>query len=232
MTEAFENGADHLAETAARGAVSMLVAPSGAGKSWLLRGCAVRGPSSVLHWPADVINSPLGFVQAALGHLGLEWHGSTRAGLAVLRTQIRQGALELVLIDDAQRLYSPLMDVLRQLHDDSGLAVALCGPPRLGARLLERCPELWARVWRTHLLGPVRVRDVYRALRGDATRGTRDVAELRWMAVADAVVRESGGNFRRLTELLGAARSMARAHHRPLSADLVTRAARGFARAA
>jgi len=119
----------------------MLTGDPGAGKTMLLRACAADR-TDVLLYRGEVVNSPLSLLKALLAQLGLVWHGGTRVGFMAFRQLARKAGCTAVLVDDAQRLTRSTPDMLRAIHEGTGLAVVLAGTRRVGRKLVRKREEL------------------------------------------------------------------------------------------
>lgn len=109
---------------------------------------------------------------------------------------------DLLIVDEAERLATPGLEQLRDLHDRTGIGVILIGMPGIEKRL-SRYPQLYSRIGFAHH---------YRALQGDEltfvlTRHWRqlglalDDADFTDAQAIAAIARITGGNFRLLHRL-------------------------------
>lgn len=122
-------------------------------------------------------------------------NASFRAGGALSRP-------DLFIVDEAERLTTPGLEQVRDLHDRTGIGVILIGMPGIEKRL-SRYPQLFSRVGFAHN---------YRPLKGDElsfvlTRHWRqlglalDEADFTDSQAIATIARITGGNFRLLRRL-------------------------------
>lgn len=115
----------------------------------------------------------------------------------------RTPRVELLVIDEAERLSTQSLEYVRDVFDRTGIGVILIGMPGIERRL-ERYPQLYSRIGFAHH---------YRTLRGDElafvlTRHWRrlglalDEADFTDHQAIAAIARVTGGNFRLLHRLL------------------------------
>ncbi len=218
------------------GGVAMLVGETGTGKTAMLRAYAERvaretDNAPLLFHRSPVVNTPKGFVMDLLAQLGILWHGSTRPGFAVLRRVIGEARVELVMIDDAQRLSRSTLDQVRSLHEATGIAVILAGTRALGRVLATRRGELAHRIRLAHGIGTLELEDVIAAVNSAGVRRQR-CAYWKTLAIARLLLHASHGNFRRLMRVLDIARTLARSRHRGLSSRIVAQAAQQLCKVA
>lgn len=160
MTGAARRALDFL-ETARlnRGEVSLLLGAPGSGKSAVVaestRGHALlrRHPRALLTVTALPGAGPLGLLQALLDQVAPGFRArSGRHGLARLVVALRREDVQLLVVDEAQHLYKTPLEMLRMLHQRTGLSLVLCGEAdELRARL-NGVPLLRAHLHRVHLL--------------------------------------------------------------------------------
>lgn len=110
--------------------------------------------------------------------------------------------IELLIIDEAERLTTTTLEYVRDMFDRSQMGLILTGMPGIEKRL-SRYPQLYSRVGFAH---------TYRPLQGDEltfvlqrhwrTLGLElDVAEFTDVQAISAIARITGGNFRLLQRL-------------------------------
>lgn len=116
---------------------------------------------------------------------------------------VRPGQVELLVVDEADRLKPQALEVLRDVYDRSPLGVILVGMPGLEKRL-ARYPQLYSRVGFVH---PYRTLDrgeqqdllVQQVGQWKSARGAKRSIEKEALA---QIVRMTGGNFRQMERLL------------------------------
>lgn len=214
-----------MAQTRQTGGVTVMIGQTGSGKTTLLKSWVVDQmkdacPHGAVLYRAEVVNTPLSVLCGLLMALDTYWTGSTRDGFPELCVQMRLHGVDTIVVDDAQRLSGPAMDVLRALHERGGFALVLCGTERFVKRLVERCPELAHRVSRVHQLGEAEGDDVFAMLRNSPLLGASRRFEER-LAMSRALVEASGGNLRRMNQVLEETRRRARSGHRAVNLRLL-----------
>lgn len=183
-----------------RGEVSLLVGSPGCGKSMLVAEHAVtdslarRHEKAVLSLECVPGAGALGLVQALLDPLAPGFRAQTgRHGLARLVTALRREDIQLVVLDEAQHLYKTPLEMVRTLHQRTGVSVVLCGEAdELRARL-RLVPSLRAHVHRVHTMELLTAEEAT-AYAASSLRQTR--------AAVRPLVEAAGGNWDRLVRLV------------------------------
>lgn len=115
----------------------------------------------------------------------------------VLMARHRSNHVELLLIDEAERLSTTALEYLRDLFDRDGFGLILIGMPGIDKRL-SRYPQLFSRVGFTHTYRPLQNEELTFVL----TRRWRqlglelDDADFSDTQAVATIVRITGGNFR------------------------------------
>jgi len=124
----------------------------------------------------------------------IDEHGRP-AGTTVV--QRRPNHVELIIVDEAERLSMTALEYLRDLFDRQGLGLILIGMPGIDMRL-SRYPQLYSRIGFAHVYRPLQDEELSFVL----TRRWRqlgldlDDADFTDAQAVAAIVRITGGNFR------------------------------------
>lgn len=183
-----------------RGEVSLLVGDPGSGKSTLVaeyaraEGLLRRHRQAVLCLTCLPGVGALGLVQGLLDQVAPGFRARTgRHGLARLVTALRREDVQLLVLDEAQHLYKTPLEMVRMLHQRTGISVVLCGEPgELRARL-ALVPILRAHLHRVHNLGGLTPEEATGFACGRLRHGARVVRPL---------VEAARGNWDRLVRLV------------------------------
>jgi DNA transposition AAA+ family ATPase len=183
-----------------RGEVSLLVGAPGSGKTTLVAEYARserlsrRHPRAVLSLTCVPGVGALGLVQGLLDQVAPGfWARTARHGLARLVTALRREDVQLLVLDEAQHLYKTPLEMVRMLHQRTGISVVLCGEPgELRARL-ALVPVLRAHVHRVHTLEELAPEEAA----AYAAAGLRQTA-----AAVLPLVEAARGNWDRLVRLV------------------------------
>lgn len=114
----------------------------------------------------------------------------------------RPNHVQLIIVDEAERLSTTALDYLRDLFDRGNIGLILIGMPGIDKRL-SRYPQLFSRVGFAHVYRPLQDDELIFVL----TRRWRelglnlDEADFTDMQAVATIVRLTGGNFRLLHRL-------------------------------
>lgn len=110
---------------------------------------------------------------------------------------IARRRVELMIVDEAERLSMPTLEYLRDLYDREGIGVILIGMPGIEIRL-SRYPQLFSRVGFAHAYRPLRSEELTFVLirRWRQLGLDLDEADFTDAQAVAAIVRITGGNFR------------------------------------
>jgi DNA transposition AAA+ family ATPase len=150
-----------------------------------------------------------------------------RAGVEVRRRD-KHRLVEMVIIDEAERMQTSALELVRDIFDRTGMGVILIGMPGMEKRL-SRYPQLYSRVGFAHH---------YRPLQGDEltfvlTRHWRrlglacDDADFTDAQAIASIARVTGGNFRLLHRLFVQIGRILKINGLSVITDDVVEAARG-----
>ncbi|MFD2741151.1 AAA family ATPase [Sulfitobacter aestuarii] len=145
----------------------------------------------------------------------------------VIPEPVGKDGIELLVIDEAERLSTQSLEHIRDIFDRTGIGVILIGMPGL-ERKLERYPQLYGRIGFAHH---------YRTLKGDEltfvlTRHWRklglqlDDADFTDHQAIASIARITGGNFRLLHRLFVQIERILKINELSLVTDDVVEAAR------
>ena len=144
------------------------------------------------------------------------------------RPAFRFSYVELLVVDEADRLKTAALETLRDLYDRTALGLVLIGMPGMQRRL-ARYPQLYSRVGFAHEFRPLATDEVtsvvtnhWRELGLQVPSGEFNDPD----AVA-AVVRTTGGNFRLIQRLFAQITRILDVNHMDVVTKDVVEAARG-----
>lgn len=204
-------------------ATAVLFGEPGAGRTAVLGEYVLRmGEGRAAVVPCAPALGPVAFLQAILDHTGGGFARHGRDGVEKVLFRLQESGLELLLLDDAHRLYKPCLEILEELQKRSGVSLLLSGPEKELVRRLRRAPALRARVGRLRWLRELEREEVEELLAaaGDL-RLPRSGAE----QLVDELWEASQGNWSRLVRLVTRCREQAALRFRPrLDHSIVDRA--------
>lgn len=158
--------------------------------------------------------------------LHLHWQMSKRASLAPpcvqmqgpVRGNLRVSPLswDLLIIDEADRVKTAGLEVLRDLYDRSEMGMVLIGMGGIERRL-ARYPQFYSRVGFVHQFNVVSVEELREILRsklcGGAVEEGMPAQESLDEEALGAIIRITGGNFRQIHRLLKQVERTLRLNH-------------------
>lgn len=199
-----------------RGAVGVLFGPPGTGKSAILRQYVREeesGRTVLLACApgAGPVQSLQDLVDRLAPEEDLRVH-DLRGGLRTACRLLRRHEIRLVVLDQANLAYKPVLETLRELVVRAGASLALAGPEPELRRRLHRVPGLEHRVERLRRLRPLDLEEVDDAL--SRFPGLR-LARAERHDLVRALHRRSGGNWRLLLRLARRCIQESRADYKP-----------------
>jgi DNA transposition AAA+ family ATPase len=103
--------------------------------------------------------------------------------------------LELLIVDEADRLKTPALEQLRDHHDRTGIGLILIGMPGIEKRL-ARYPQLYSRVGFVHHYRPLSAQEQAFVLARRWPGLHLDAADFTTGETVAAITRITNGNFR------------------------------------
>ena len=116
--------------------MAVVYGPAGIGKTLALLALLEVMPGSVLVTISDATMSVPQFFRELAATLKLETRGYKAMTRRLICDRLRD-TRKLLMIDEAHLADSDVLNAIRQLHDDTGCPVLLCGLPRLTRRIVE-----------------------------------------------------------------------------------------------
>lgn len=211
--------------------VGLLLSDTGAGRTTLLRQFTAfvtgrSGRAEAVLYRAEVVNTPLSLLRFLASSFGLPIRRRrTRDLFEDVGIALRMQTTNLLVVDDAERLTALTLDTLRALRERTGVGILLGGGGRLTQQISQRCPALAHHVPWVHSLDGASLDDACQVVQTNPalSRSRRNYGD--WLALSRTLVEASGGNVRRMVQLLGEAQRRARAGHRPINPQLLRRVA-------
>ncbi len=196
--------------------INLVIGEAGLGKTMALKHYSDSIDNVVLI-EAEPTFSPKVLLNELCGKLGVVVSKSNHDNIQAIVGKL-QGTEKLIIIDEAELLSYKCLEIVRRIHDLSGVGVVLAGMPQLRANLRGRRGEykqLYSRIGFAY--------DLKKAL-PDA-----DIKLLVQHAIGtdefdDSFIEASGGNARRLNKILrGVNRIVKLNPDKPLSAKMIER---------
>lgn len=209
-------GLEVIAFAHTEGDICVLSGAAGVGKTMILREYSIK------HRDAILIEADPGYTARVLleelcNRLGVSKRGNIH-DLSESCVQALRESGRLLMIDEAELLPHRALEVLRRLHDKTGIGIVLAGMPRLLVNLRGKRGEFAQLYSRVGLALPL----------GDAlTREDFDLIALSMLPeisednVMDALYTSSRGNARRLGKLLRGVQRSCTLSGKPVSASAV-----------
>ena len=213
--------AAHIQEAAALahalGEIYIVIGEAGLGKTVALREYAAQHKDVLLIEVEPTYNAKA-VLQTLMAALGLQ-PVRTNHDMMMAITDRLHGSERLIIADEAELLGHKPLEILRRIHDLSGVGLVLAGMPRLRANLRGAHGEykqLFSRVgFCCDLKNALPAGDI--AQISEAVLGSSEHNELLYQV--------SGGNARRLTKLLRGALKIADNHGCPVDEAIIRRMA-------
>ena len=198
------------------GDINVICGDAGMGKTMVMRQYAAENRTAIL-LEADPGYTARVVLEEICKKLELGCRGNMHELSDAIVAKLRDSG-RVLLIDEAENLPHRALEVIRRIHDKSGIGVVLAGMPRLIVNLKGRRGEfkqLYSRVGFSLALGDTLPRGDIDAI---ATSVLSDAQE---PAVGDALFSASHGNARRLFKLLRGVRRYSLMNSVPVDAGAV-----------
>jgi DNA transposition AAA+ family ATPase len=185
LTRQAEGALDVLRYAHTYSTIGVVIGPSGIGKTVSLRHYAAE-TAGVIVLTIHHANRSMSEVVHQLSEL-VKDSGQGRGTLGGLIKRLiakLAGSGRLLIVDEAQFLEHPTIEVLRAVHDGARIGLVFSGMPRLERDLVENTVELWeqirTRVGMKRRLPPFAVEDATTLLRALDPRVSPEVCRLAW----------------------------------------------------
>lgn len=195
--------------------INLVIGEAGLGKTMAIKHYAQTVENVVLI-ETEPTFSPKVLLVELCHKLGIPPSKSNHDNIASIIEKLN-GSDRLILIDEAELLSYKCLEVIRRIHDKSGVGVVLAGMPRLRANLRGKRGEykqLYSRIGF--------VCDLADRLPDD------DIGELVLGVLGnnecnDSFIKASNGNARRLSKIIRGVNRIAKMNNKPVSAKMVQR---------
>lgn len=195
--------------------INLVIGEAGLGKTMAIKHYAQTVENVVLI-ETEPTFSPKVLLVELCNKLGIPPSKSNHDNIANIIEKLN-GSDRLIIIDEAELLSYKCLEVIRRIHDKSGVGVVLAGMPRLRANLRGKRGEykqLYSRIGF--------VCDLADRLPDD------DIGELVLGVLGDnecndSFVKASNGNARRLSKIIRGVNRIAKMNNKPVSAKMVQR---------
>ncbi len=201
-----------------KGKIGVVTATWGAGKTRTAREYAAAHSGVILiechySFPAKIVLAEIA------SQIGVEARGSIHELLVAVCDKLNKTERVLIL-DEAEHLSAPVLDVLRNINDRAGIGIVYLGIPRL-MNQFQTIRKDYGYIW-----SRVRVREAISHDRAAELADVRVCLESVLAAVSDGVVKAfhafTGSDIRRLEELFFAALAVSKRSGKDISENLVT----------
>lgn len=198
------------------GEICVLSGAAGLGKTMILQEYARRDQGVILI-EADPGYTARVLLDEICRRLGIKKSGNIH-DLCEECVKALKGSTRLLMIDEAELLPYRALEVLRRLHDKTGIGIVLAGMPRLIVNLKGNRGEyaqLYSRVALALSLDDALTREDFDPLARNMMTEAND------QTICDTLYREASGNARRLFKLVKGTYSMCRNSEKPVSVKAI-----------
>lgn len=202
------------------GEINVIYGEAGLGKTMALKAYASQNSTALLI-EVDPSFTARVLLEEICNRLGLSPRGNMHETFELCSNKLRDSGYVL-LIDEGELLPHRSLEVLRRLHDKSGIGVVLVGMPRLLINLKGKRGEfvqLYSRVAFALNIGNALPKDDVSAIAASVLPAVAD-------DINEALYQESRGNARRLFKLLRGAIRLSHINETPVSVGAVRQSAK------
>lgn len=195
--------------------INLVIGEAGLGKTMAIKHYAQTVENVVLI-ETEPTFSPKVLLIELCNKLGIPPSKSNHDNIANIIEKLN-GSDRLIIIDEAELLSYKCLEVIRRIHDKSGVGVVLAGMPRLRTNLRGKRGEykqLYSRIGF--------VCDLADRL-SDSDIGELVLGVLGDNECNDSFVKASNGNARRLSKIIRGVNRIAKMNNKPVSAKMVQR---------
>lgn len=198
---------------------AIVIGEAGMGKTMALKEYANHNQGTILI-EADPTYSPKILVKTLAEALGLTPQGSIHEIMDDIVQKLK-GSERLIIIDEAELLTYKSLEIIRRIHDKSGVGLILAGMPRLRANLRGAKGEYKQLYSRIGMQLDLKTRLSNEALQKDLAMLVEDY--LQSADLAPVFAEYSNNNPRRLSKLMRGAKRLASVNQTPINAEMIKR---------
>lgn len=195
--------------------INLVIGEAGLGKTMAIKHYAQTVENVVLI-ETEPTFSPKVLLVELCNKLGIPPSRSNHDNIASIIEKLN-GSDRLIIIDEAELLSYKCLEVIRRIHDKSGVGVILAGMPRLRTNLRGKRGEykqLYSRIgFVCDLADRLPDSDI-----GELAYGVLGTDEFN-----ESLVKASNGNARRLSKLIRGVNRIAKMNNKPINAKMVQR---------
>lgn len=213
QTETAANIGNLMAVTHATGDVQLIIGEAGLGKTMSVKEYAKNHSDVILIEVEPTFNAKV-LLSALCDKLGLPAARNTHDMMLSVCKKLNDSG-RLLIVDEAELLAHKPLEILRRLHDLTGIGIVLAGMPRLRANLRGKRGEfkqLYSRIGFCFDLGQA-LSDADIAVLAHAAMGTDDYTPV--------LTKTAGGNARRLSKLIKGVQRYADVSGKPISEAMI-----------
>ncbi|MDI4482773.1 transcriptional regulator [Moraxella nonliquefaciens] len=196
------------------GDIRLVIGEAGLGKTMAIKEYSEKIKGVILIESEPTFSPKILLVQLCHA-LGVIPSRSNHDNLSAIKAKLTDSE-RLIIIDEAELLSYKCLEIIRRIHDMTGVGVVLAGMPRLVANLKGKSGEykqLYSRVGFVHDLG------------GELTADDVGVLAMHLLGTDEhngALVKACKGNARRLSKLIRTVNLTAKRSNKPISDEMIT----------